>query len=119
MAIQVKHASLWIPDGNIVLCGKPSPNCDDMNNEYPADVVIQVLFCVHKSTLARQSQVFKDMLELPSEHFSTSDSFEGLPLVILEDSASDLDRLLNLLYDPWFVIQQFDTQHPLNDGVVK
>lgn len=62
-------------------------------------------FCVHKSMLARQSQVFRDMLDLGSaEAIKIGESYEGLPLVVLEDSTSDLTELLQFLYNPWFVI---------------
>ncbi len=104
MTIQVKHSRLWLPDGNIVLAGKPSPNFDNSNDEYPAGTLVQVLFCVHKSTLARQSQVFKDMLDITSEGANAGDLYDGLPLVALEDSASDLNGILQVLYDPWYVI---------------
>ncbi len=109
MTALVKHPRLWYPDGNIILRSKASPNYEVMNEEHPRDVAIQVNFCVHKSMLARQSQVFRDMLDLGTDGSASigGELYEGLPLVALEESAKDLEDILQALYDPWFVILPF------------
>ena len=102
MILKIKDNRLWFSDGNIVLCGKPYADSNNTKAEYPVDNVVQVHFCVHRSVLALHSQVFRDMLDLSSsEAVNTGESFEGIPLVELEDSASDLNALLLFLYDPW------------------
>ncbi|KLO08177.1 hypothetical protein SCHPADRAFT_859299 [Schizopora paradoxa] len=115
MILKIKDNRLWFPDGNIVLCGKPSADSKNPKDEYPVDNVVQVHFCVHKSVLARHSQVFRDMLDLSSSEAVTSgESYEGLPLVDLEDSASDLNALLSFLYEPCSLsMKRYDPDTPL------
>lgn len=85
------HETLWFEDGSIVLA---------------TDVH---LYSVHRGVLAKNSTVFKDMLELPNvgiirnaeeEGTVLGDSWEGKPLVrMVGDSDEDVYHLLMALYD--------------------
>ncbi|TFK50276.1 hypothetical protein OE88DRAFT_1596257, partial [Heliocybe sulcata] len=55
-----------------------------------------VAFCVHKSTLTRQSPVFADMFALPAS--DVNETYEGLPVVRMQDKAEDLAALFEILY---------------------
>jgi BTB/POZ domain len=76
---------IYFEDGNVVLSAK-----DDGDN--------LVYFQVHKSILAKQSAVFKDMFSLPSP--SVVEKYNDLPLVHLHDNAKDLKVFLQAMYDP-------------------
>lgn len=91
------HDILWFPDGNIVLA----------TNTY--------FFRVHKSVLALQSSVFRDMYALPTTedldaHAGTDEVvgmtpelYEGLPMVSLVDEGKDVEHLLKAIYVPRYV----------------
>ncbi|KAI0365521.1 hypothetical protein BV20DRAFT_909727, partial [Pilatotrama ljubarskyi] len=75
----------WIADGNIVL------------------VAEERAFRVHKSTLARHSEVSKDLFEVPqppSSAVTASENLDGCPVVHLPDAAYDIEQLLLAIYDP-------------------
>ena len=67
------------------------------------------LYNVHRSILAKNSTVFKDMLELPdvgnlsialSEDIAKGERWEGKPLIrMVGDSDEDVYHLLMVLYD--------------------
>ena len=86
-----RHESLWFEDGNVVLA---------------TDVHV---YCVHRGVLARNSTVFKDMLELPNVGNTSNleaggvesgDSWEGKPLVrMVGDSDEDVYHILMAIYD--------------------
>ena len=89
---QYKHDDeFWFEDGNIVLA---------------TDVH---LYCVHRGVLAKNSTVFKDMLELPNVGNTSDleagivengDSWEGRPLVrMVGDSDEDVYHILMAVYD--------------------
>lgn len=83
------HEKLWFEDGSIVLA---------------TDVH---LYCVHKSFLANNSKVFKDMLELPNigggelgKGAANVDQWAGMPLVkMVGDSDENVFHLLMALYN--------------------
>ncbi|TCD63699.1 hypothetical protein EIP91_005104 [Steccherinum ochraceum] len=70
---------VWWEDGNLVLVA-----------EY-------VAFRIHKSMLARKSQIFCDMFSIPQP--SNSDQYDGCPVVHMSDSAKDVSHVLSVLYD--------------------
>ena len=87
-----QRENLWFEDGNIVLA----------TNAH--------LYCVHRGVLARNSIVFKHILELPNVGSSSSnsevrgiadgDKWEGKPLVrMIGDNDEDVCHLLKALYD--------------------
>ncbi|KAI0350414.1 hypothetical protein OH77DRAFT_1363361, partial [Trametes cingulata] len=76
---------LWIDDGNVVLVAEKSA------------------FRVHKSTLARHSEVFKDLFDVPQPPPSmgtASENMDGFPVIHLSDAAYDIEQLLRAIYDP-------------------
>ncbi|TFK51928.1 hypothetical protein OE88DRAFT_1605039, partial [Heliocybe sulcata] len=78
---------LWFPDGSIVL-------------EAAGNV-----FRVHKSLLLMHSEVFKAMLDFPPG--SAQESFEGAPLVHLDEDvdSDDIRCLLNAIYKRQYFIK--------------
>ena len=76
----VRSADLYLDDGNIVL------------------VAGNIAFRVHRSQLARHSEVFRDMLAIPSQPDGAEVS-DGCPVVRLTDTPSDVLQLLLALYD--------------------
>lgn len=86
-----QRENLWFEDGNIVLATEVH------------------LYSVHRGVLARNSTVFKDMLELPNVGntsnlevggIAVGDSWEGKPLVkMVGDDDEDVYHLLKALYD--------------------
>lgn len=83
------HEALWFGDGSIVL------------------VMDVHLYRVHKGVLAKNSSVFKDMLEMPTGEGDGGandgagvDQWEGLPLVkMVGDSDESVFHLLMTLYE--------------------
>ena len=73
-----QHESLWFDDGNIVLIA------DDTS------------FRVHKSVLANNSAVFKDLLDIPQPR--VVQDIDGFPVVHISDTAEDLAILLDVIY---------------------
>ncbi|KLO13576.1 hypothetical protein SCHPADRAFT_355239 [Schizopora paradoxa] len=85
----VRNEQHWISDGNVVL------SANDANGSQT------VLFRVHKSLLSDESEVFESMFSIPVGEGDTHfEKYEGLPLVRLQDSAEDVESLLNALRDP-------------------
>lgn len=84
-----RHDDLWFSDGNIVL----SAVSDDRTNT--------ILFCIHRSSLTRQSEIFESMFDMPQgEGGGLAEVYEEAPLVRLPDSAEEVEELLNAIYDP-------------------
>jgi hypothetical protein len=80
-----RDEDLYFEDGSVVISA----------NNVDGDLVY---FKVHKSVLAKQSTVFKDMFSLPSP--SDIDTYDGLPLVHVHDDAKDFKQFLQAIYDP-------------------
>ncbi|KIY47469.1 hypothetical protein FISHEDRAFT_45129 [Fistulina hepatica ATCC 64428] len=96
------HNEFWFEDGSIVL------------------LVEDVLFRVHRTTLARHSQVFATTFCLPQP--ADEPSFDGCPLINLpSDSNLHWQYLLTVLYDPFYFgtlldkVASKDTHFPLAD----
>ncbi|TDL17256.1 hypothetical protein BD410DRAFT_843800 [Rickenella mellea] len=70
----------WFDDGNVVLIAEGTA------------------FCVHKSQLARRSEVFEGLFAVPHTD-SSLQSYENRGVVVLQDKADDLRSLLVALYD--------------------
>ena len=75
----VPHADLWFEDGNVVL------------------VAGQCGFRVHKSILARKSEIMKDLFSLAQP--LGGETFENCPVVRLADEAELIAAFLDLLYN--------------------
>ena len=79
----------WFEDGNIILLVE-----DDGHNPLKA-------FKVHRGVLARQSEVFEAMFDIP-QPTSAMDSIEhvdGSPVIRMYDLPSELSNLIKALYD--------------------
>ena len=74
----------WFEDGNIVLV----TSTDDSS----------IAFKIHRSVLARHSEVFKSMFEIaePPQH---NESGERCPVVYMHDVPLELSSLIKALYD--------------------
>ena len=62
------------------------------------------MFKCHKSILARNSDVFEAMFSLPSPS-SANEMYEEVPVAVLPDPVDDVKTLLQILYEPWYVIR--------------
>lgn len=88
------HERHYISDGNVVL------------SAVSQDKTRAVVFRVHKSLLTEQSEVFESMFAVPQgdgESDGHVESYEGLPLVRMPDTAEEVGELLNALRDPLYV----------------
>lgn len=64
----IRHPVLYISDGSILLCEN-------------------TLFRISGGTLALNSEVFEDMFSLGPNQLPDAESYDGVPLVRLDDSA--------------------------------
>ncbi|KAA1474143.1 hypothetical protein DENSPDRAFT_315341 [Dentipellis sp. KUC8613] len=98
------HEDLYFDDGNVALV--VMSRSDDGDSEE------HLVFRLHRSVLAKHSPVFKDMFTMPPA--AGAELYEGVPLVRMTDSASDLEALLRALYNqPVFSIKSLDPDTPL------
>jgi len=72
----------WLEDGNVVLQAGGTQ------------------FKVHRGTLCRHSDVFKDMFSMPSPPAEAEDDtrVEGCPVIQLHDPVKDVEQMLSALY---------------------
>ncbi|KAH9480322.1 hypothetical protein JR316_0006920 [Psilocybe cubensis] len=90
---EVKRGEPWFDDGNIVLITQEDPTA----------------FRLHRGVLARHSEVFSHMFELPQVLDSEAESFEGCQVVYIYDLPLELSNLFNAIYDsPNFTNQDAD-----------
>lgn len=80
----VERSSVWFEDGNVILQAKG------------------IQFRVHRSILATNSPIFRDMFQVGSP--DVDPTCDGLPVVELPDDPVDLRRALDALYNRWYVI---------------
>ena len=73
----------WFDDGNIVLLADAS----------------NVAFKVHRGMLARHSEIFQSMFELPPPSQADVEKVDGCQLVRMYDLPSELSSLIKALYD--------------------
>ncbi|KAJ7686492.1 hypothetical protein B0H17DRAFT_1136823 [Mycena rosella] len=85
----ITRSEIWHRDGSVVL------QADD------------VQFRVHWSVLALHSSFFRDMQELPQP--SDQPSVDGCPIIELQDAVEDVKYLLEVLYDPTFLLEKVHT----------
>ncbi|KAI0324294.1 hypothetical protein GY45DRAFT_1263095, partial [Cubamyces sp. BRFM 1775] len=71
----VNHPSLYFDDGNVILAAG------------------RTLFCVHRSLLSKHSPVFQDLFD------GARDRHRGLLHVPMEETADEVEALLNVVYD--------------------
>ena len=75
----VKHPDFYFPDGSVVI------------------IVENTAFRIHKYVLARHSEVFNGMWDIPQP--LVSDMYDGCPSVKLADSKSDFIEVMKVMYD--------------------
>jgi BTB/POZ domain len=83
------HGNPWFDDGNIILLVE-----DDDHKPSKA-------FKVHRGVLARQSEVFEAMFDIPqpTPGVDSIEQVDGCPVVRMYDLPSELSDLIKALYD--------------------
>ncbi|KAI0269833.1 hypothetical protein BC834DRAFT_922656 [Gloeopeniophorella convolvens] len=84
-----RHGDPWFEDGNIILLVE-----DD-------DHIPLVAFKVHRGVLARQSEVFQTMFDIPqpAPGLEPIEQVDGCPIVRMYDLPGELSNLIKALYD--------------------
>jgi BTB/POZ domain len=83
---------LWFDDGNIIIRTILNRNA-------------YIIHKVHKSILTSHSNVFHDLFDGPQAAFDTaSERYEGLSVIELQDSPSEVNDFLKALYFPEWAI---------------
>jgi hypothetical protein len=77
---------LWLSDGTLVVRAE------------------NTLFRIYTGVLSLASSVFKDMLGVPQPMGSAAETYEGTPLVLLPDTAFDVEHFLKALVYPGYVL---------------
>lgn len=75
-----RHLDFYLPDGSVVL------------------ILEGTALRVHQSVLARHSEVFNGMWNIPQP--SSSDMYDGCPAISLSDSLDDFVEVVKVLYNP-------------------
>lgn len=78
-----EHGEPWFEDGNIVLLA-------DQSN---------IAFKVHRGVLARHSEIFQTMFQLPPPSQSDVETVDDCQLVRMYDLPIELSNLIKALYD--------------------
>ena len=77
-------STVWFPDGTIIIVAESQA------------------FKVYAGVLAHQSSIFADMLQMPQPE--TQQTYEGCPVVVLQDPAEHVISLMLALYDAEYVL---------------
>lgn len=77
-----RHESFYLFDGNICLRSRG------------------VVFRVFKSLLAEESEVFRDMFAIAVDEESGQSTYDGVPLIDLDDDPDDLAQMFHFLWKP-------------------
>ncbi len=83
-----RSARFWFDDGNVVLQAEDTQ------------------FRVHRSHLALHSEIMKDCFSCPQP--GDAPTVEGCPLVLLPDSATDIENLCALIYGLYQYVKDDD-----------
>lgn len=75
----VRHPEFYFSDGSVVI------------------IVERTAFRVHQSVLARHSDVFNDMWDVPQPN--RTEKYDGCPMVVLSDSVNDFIDVMRVIYD--------------------
>ncbi|KAF8158265.1 hypothetical protein B0H34DRAFT_859078 [Crassisporium funariophilum] len=79
----IERGEPWFDDGNIMLITAEQPTA----------------YRLHRGVLARHSEIFSDMLEIPQPLTSETEFFDGCQVVCMYDMPSELSNLVKALYD--------------------
>lgn len=82
--------SCWFEDGNVVLEAQST------------------IFKVYKGLLSQESEVFKSMFTLPQPSSGPSELYDGCPLVVLQDSAADIQVFIQAIFNHNFLTERLD-----------
>lgn len=88
----IKSADVWFSDGSVVLRAGDT------------------LFRVFSGILALQSSVFNDLFTLP-QPLDDSESFDGCPLITLQDGEKELEDFLRVIHDWRYVAHEIAGVH--------
>ena len=80
----IRREDLWFDDGNVVFQAQDA------------------VFRVHKSVLCRESAFFRDMFSLP-QPLTLRETYDGCPLVKVQDSVEDISLFLAVIFDHKYV----------------
>ncbi|KAF8963105.1 hypothetical protein BDZ97DRAFT_1821782 [Flammula alnicola] len=75
----VRHPEFYFSDGSVVV------------------IVERTAFRIHQSVLARHSEVFNGMWDVPQP--SKAEMYDGCPMVVLSDSVNDFVDVMRVIYD--------------------
>ncbi|TDL27773.1 hypothetical protein BD410DRAFT_739026 [Rickenella mellea] len=106
--VKAHHLTLYHNDGDLVVSA-------------PNGVGGSTFYRIHRFMLSIHSYVFRDMFTLPPAADGSIETYDGVPIVHLPDSAEDMDGLLNVLYDPSRILfNKYDPCAPAKiSGVLK
>ncbi|KAI5119034.1 hypothetical protein M0805_001857 [Coniferiporia weirii] len=102
-----RHPTLYFDDGNIVLSAVSNTHNELLRaiNNTPdgsdTSAPQTLLFRVHRSILMENSDIFRDMLELPESPSGVNEKYDGVPVVQMPDSAKEIEDILKVFYRPW------------------
>lgn len=109
--VLMKLGEPWFEDGNIILYAKTSRQLEQ-NGGDSSRVEETIGFRVHRGFLARQSEMFRPMFELPQPEQDAQEMADvwiqrgvdeqlvrGCQFVQMHDDANELGKLLKVLYD--------------------
>lgn len=82
-----KRGEPWFDDGNVIV----------LTEDTASDVT--VAFKVHRGMLARHSEVFQSMFELPAPITEDVEVADGCQVVRMYDRPTELSALIRALYD--------------------
>lgn len=82
-----QRGEVWFDDGNVVVLTE-----DTASNA-------TVAFKVHRGMLARHSEVFQSMFEMPVPDTSDVEFADGCQVVRMYDRPTELSALIRTLYD--------------------
>ena len=85
MVLPVRHPRFYFADGDIIFSAPTQPTAPSQ------------LFRVHRHSLTRISPVFNDMFGVRS---ALDETYDGVAVVTIQDSADDFASFLNIVYDP-------------------
>ena len=84
-----QHGEPWFNDGNIVLLTEGVKSESDST----------IAFKVHRGVLARHSEIFESMFELPPPVAEDTEMVDGCQVVRMHDLPAELSALIRALYD--------------------